>query len=63
MGYKILEMRKKMGMTQDELCKKAGISRQTLSDLENVETTNTTTQTLMKIASALHCNVSDIFCL
>ena len=62
MSYKILEMRKMRGMTQDELCKEAGISRQTLSDLENVESANTTTQTLMKIANALHCTVSDIFC-
>ncbi len=62
MSYKILEMRKKLGMTQEELSKVSGISRQTLSDLENVEATNTTTQTLIKIASALNCKVSDIFC-
>ena len=62
MSYKVLEMRKKLGLTQEELCKLADISRQTLSDLENVESTNTTTQTLIKIASALNCKVSDIFC-
>ena len=62
MSYKVLEMRKKLGLTQEELCKLADISRQTLSDLENVESTNTTTQTLIKIAGALNCKVSDIFC-
>lgn len=62
MNYKILEMRMKTGMTQEELCRKAGVSRQTLSDLENVASTNTTTQTLIKIANALNCTVSDIFC-
>lgn len=62
MPYKIKEMREKKKMTQLELCKKANISRQTLSDLESGKEVNTTIATLQKLANALQCKVSDIFC-
>lgn len=62
MIYMIKEMRLKKLMSQEELCKKAELSRQTLSDLESGREINTTTKTLMKIANALDCSVSDIFC-
>lgn len=32
--YKGLEIRKQRGLTQDELCERAGLSRQTLYELE-----------------------------
>lgn len=62
MIYMIKEMRLKQNMSQEELCKEADLSRQTLSDLESGREVNTTTKTLMKIARVLECKVSDIFC-
>ena len=53
MPYKIKEMRLKQNMSQEDVCKAAEISRQTLSDLESGRDVNTTTQTLVKIANVL----------
>ena len=61
MPFKIKEFREKQNLTQIELCKKAGISRQTLSDLESGREVNTTMETLKKLAVALNCKISDIF--
>ena len=62
MEYNIKARRIQQDMTQEELCQTASISRQTLSGLENGKAVNTTMQTLKKIADALNCTVSDIFC-
>ena len=63
MVFKVKEQREKIGMTQEQLAQKSGISRTTIVALEKAETnTSTTTETLMKIASALNCTVADIFC-
>lgn len=62
MGYKIKEKRKERNMTQDQLSKKSGISRSTIASLESGKATVTSTATIKKIASALGCSVSDIFC-
>ena len=62
MYYKIKEFREKQNLTQIELCKKADISRQRLIELENGKESNTTILTLKKIAVALKCNVTDLFC-
>ena len=48
-------------MSQEELAKKAGVSRTIISGLENGTITVTTTETLLKIANALNRKVSDIF--
>lgn len=61
MGYRILECRKKVGMTQEELAKAANVSRTILSGLESGTITVTTTKTLEQIAKALGMKVSDIF--
>ena len=61
MGYRIREMRKEKKMSQEELCKKAKISRGILSELETGKRTVTSTKTLSKIAEALECSVTDIF--
>ena len=61
MGYRIKEMREKLGITQEELAKKSGVSRGTIVALENNQTTSTTTKTLSKIANALGVSVSRIF--
>jgi DNA-binding XRE family transcriptional regulator len=61
MHYHIKEARLAAKLSQDELAKKSGVSRQTISGLESGAITVTTTETLIKIASALGKRVSDIF--
>ena len=59
--FRVKEEREKKGMTQEELAKKAGVSRTIISGLESGTIKVTTTKTLKKIAEALGKNVSDIF--
>lgn len=61
MKYKIKYLRKQMHLSQQELAAKSGVSRATISGLENGTLTVTTTETLIKIAKALEKKVSDIF--
>lgn len=61
MPFKVKEFRQKANITQKELCRRAGVSRQTLSDLESGREVVTTTSTLKKLAEVLNCKVSDIF--
>ena len=61
MPFKIKEARKEKGFTQEELAKRANVSRATIIGLENGTITVTTTETLNKIAGALDKKVSDIF--
>lgn len=61
MGYRIKEVRKERGLSQEELCKRANVSRALLSDLETGKRTVTSTKTLIKLAKALECEVSYIF--
>ena len=59
--FRVKEEREKKGMTQEELAKKAGVSRTIISGLESGTINVTTTKTLKKIAEALGTNVGDIF--
>lgn len=61
MPFKIREARKTSGFTQEELAKRAKVSRATIIGLENGSITVTTTETLTKIAGALNKKVSEIF--
>lgn len=61
MGYKIRNIREEKKMTQEELAEKSGVSRVTISGLENGTTRATTTKTLQKIARALDVTVDQIF--
>ena len=61
-AYKLKELRYQRDMTQEELSRKAKVSRQTISNIENGEPVNTTTDTLRKLANALGCKISDILC-
>ena len=61
MGFRIKEVRQQKGMTQEELSKKSGVSRFVISTLESGARKNTTTETLVAIASAMEVTVSDIF--
>ena len=61
MGIKIKEMREALKMTQEELATKSGVSRQTISALENGKYENVLTGTLAAIATALGTTVDKIF--
>lgn len=61
MGYRIKEFREALDMTQEELARKSGISRGTISAMENGSSKETMTKTLVKIAWALGVSVDKIF--
>ena len=61
MGYKIRERREELRMSQEELSEKSGVSRQTISSLENNPGKSVSTRTLEKLASALGTTVGDLF--
>ena len=61
MGYKIKEVREARKMTQEELAEKSGVSRGTISALENGSVRTTTTKTLFNLAKALGTSVDQIF--
>lgn len=61
MIYRIKAARKEVGMTQEELSKKSGVSRAIISGLESGRCTVTTTETLIKISRTLGKPVTDIF--
>ena len=61
MGYRIKEVRESKNMTQEELADKSGVSRGTISALENGSLRNTTSKTLLKLAQALDTSVECIF--
>lgn len=61
MVYKVKEIREELGMSQEALAKKSGVSRTIISGLESGTIKETSTKTLSKIARALNKKVSDIF--
>lgn len=61
MGYRIKEVREEKRMTQEELANKSGVSRATISALENGTARATSTKTLLKLAEALGTTVDSIF--
>ena len=62
MKLDIRRIRKEKGISQEELAEKSGVSRPTISNLENNPDAITTTDTLQKIAVALDVKVSDFLC-
>lgn len=61
MEYKVKEIREELGLSQENLAKKSGVSRTIISGLESGTIKETSTKTLSKIADALNKKVSDIF--
>ena len=61
MLYRIKQIRNEKGMSQEELSVKSGISRTIISGLESGTRTNTSADTLLKIADALGVGVEEIF--
>lgn len=61
MAYRIKEVRKSQGITQEKLAELSGVSRGTIAALESGSAKSTTTKTLVKIAEALNTTVGKIF--
>jgi putative transcriptional regulator len=61
MKNKVKEYRVEQNLTQEELAKKANVSRYLISRIENGDDVNITKNTMLSIAEALNSNVSDIF--
>ena len=57
MGYRLKEIREEKGMTQEELEKKSGVSRQTISAIENRDDYQVKAGTLLALANALETTV------
>lgn len=61
MGYAIKRFREEKGLSQEELAKKSGVSRNLIARLESGNLKKTSTETLFKLAKALDKKVNDIF--
>ena len=60
---RLKEMRVERGMSQEELSEKSGISRATISKIENDEKAAVNTKTIFKLADVLGVKPSDLFLL
>lgn len=61
MGYRLKEIREEKCMTQEELERKSGVSRQTISAIENNDKYQAKSGTLLALANALETTVDKIF--
>ena len=62
MKYRVREIRDQKNMSQEELERRSGISRQTISAIENDKVReNVKAGTLLAIANALETTVDDLF--
>ena len=61
MVNRMKEIRESKGMTQEDLASKSGISRQTISAIENQKYENIKIKTLFAIAEALDSTFTDVF--
>lgn len=58
---RLKELRTERGISQEELVEMTGISRTTLSKIENNEEVNVNTRTIAKLAEAFDVKPSEIF--
>ena len=61
MEYRVREIREQRKMSQEELERKSGISRQTISAIENNRAGEVKIGTLMAIANALETTIDSLF--
>lgn len=61
MGERIKQRRLELGISQDELARRSGISRVQISNLERGESKNAHGYTLMALASVLETTVDWLF--
>lgn len=59
--FMVKKIREERGLSQDDLAKKANVSRATISGLESGRIAVTTTATLRKLAKGLGVSIDDIF--
>lgn len=60
---RLKELRVERGISQEELAELSGLSRTTLSKIENNEEVNVNTRTIAKLADVLAVKPSEIFLL
>lgn len=60
MNNRIKQLRKELGLRQEDMAKKLGVTRQTIIAIEN-DKYNPTLELAMKIARLLKLKVEDIF--
>lgn len=58
---RLKEFRESNGMTQEQLAKAAGLSRQTISKIENNEEVSVNVKTIVKIAEIFSVSPDEIF--
>lgn len=61
MGYRLKEIREEKGISQEKLEELSGISRQTISAIENNDDYQAKVGTLMALAKALETTVDNLF--
>ncbi len=61
MQIRLREVREAIGMTQETLAEKSGVSRQTISALENGKAKTVMSSTMLSLAAALGTTVDAIF--
>lgn len=61
MKNRLKEMRELVGVSQEELAKKSGVSRTTISEIETNKKMVVTNITLERLANALNLKITDIF--
>lgn len=61
MRFRIKEIREEKNISQEKLSELSGVSRTIISGLETNNLSQTSTTSLMKIASALEVKVKDLF--
>lgn len=63
MKNRLKELREAHGLSQEKLAEMSGISRTTLSKIENNEEVNVNTRTIAKLAEVFNVKPSEIFLL
>lgn len=61
MKTKVKQYREELGLSQEELARKSGISRTVISGLENDTIKSTTNTTMEKICNVLNKTVIEVF--
>lgn len=61
MENQVKRVREQLGLTQEDLSKKSGISRSVLANIENNRANNYTAKTMIAIADALNKRVDELF--
>ena len=54
-------LRRGAGLTVDQLAEKTGLTRQTISRIENIGIENVNVKTLAKCAAVIGCSIVDFF--